>query len=401
MNLVPIDTGGTAPELLGGDASPGGDFAALITGLMSGDTQIVPLIDVPVGEQLPQGSETSDVDDGTDIGASILEFIGTPPSGLTISSPPAETPPTGLATKEPNVLIESDPESAPAPDDQIVSHSAAQAGIDSAVGTGLATVHPISTRAAHSTPAQSATSVAGIAFVDRAGREPEATSTIPVGTAPQTAGTPIETAPQSADTPTETAPRTAGSLAEARPTPTSPDGANPLGGTLATDGRALDTSTLPRHIDAIRPLESRTEPTSGEPPTLQPDVELDTGTATRPVETARPTAAISQPVMVGVARRVEEAIAALAAKPDPKIVTLQLDELDGLRLTVALRPDGLHLSSSGDAALTTEIERALASRGFDMASDRGRQGSEEPADDGWKPQPTDRRRPTNQPGIRL
>ena len=201
--------------------------------------------------------------------------------------------------------------------------------------------------------------------------------------------------------PTETEPQTAESPAESRPTRTFADSANPLGGTRATDGSALDRSTLPRHIDSSRPLEARTEPTSGEPPTLQPDVELDTGAATRPPETARPAGAISQPVMVGVARRVEEAIAALATKPDPKIVTLQLDELDGLRLTVALRPDGLHLSSSGDAALTTEIERALASRGFDMASDRGRQDSEEPADDGWKPQPTDRRRPTDQPGIRL
>ncbi|MDH3228063.1 MAG: hypothetical protein OEM67_13385, partial [Thermoleophilia bacterium] len=232
MNLVPIDTGGTAPELIGGDASPGGDFAALMTGLMSGDTQIVPLIDVPVGEQLPQGSDTPDVDDGTDIGASILEFIGTPPPGLTISSPPAEAPPTGVAnvTEEPNALIESDPESAPAPEDQIVSHSAAQAGIDSAVGTGMATVHPISTRVANSTPAESATSVAGVAAVDRAGREPGATSTVPVGTTPQTA-----------DTPTETAPQTAESPAESRPTRTSADSANPLGGTRATDGSALDT----------------------------------------------------------------------------------------------------------------------------------------------------------------
>jgi ActR/RegA family two-component response regulator len=109
--------------------------------------------------------------------------------------------------------------------------------------------------------------------------------------------------------------------------------------------------------------------------------------------------------MVGIARRVEEAIAALATKPDPKIVTLQLDELDGLRLTVALRPDGLHLSSTGDTALTTEIERALAARGFDMASsgDAERQGSEDTTDDGWRPQPTPpgRQRRSNQSGIRL
>ena len=120
---------------------------------------------------------------------------------------------------------------------------------------------------------------------------------------------------------------------------------------------------------------------------------------------ARPGVTISQPAMIGIARRVEEAIAALATKPDPKIVTLQLDELDGLRLTVALRPDGIHLSSSGDATLTAEIERALATRGFDMASGNDREGqrSDQGADNGWRPQsaPPGRLRTTNSSDIRL
>ena len=108
--------------------------------------------------------------------------------------------------------------------------------------------------------------------------------------------------------------------------------------------------------------------------------------------------------MVGLARRVEEAIAALATKPDPKIVTLQLDELDGVRLTVALRADGIHLSSTGDAALTADIERALESRGFDLASNSGRRDREaapEPGDNSWKPRAQDRRRRTDKPGITL
>lgn len=107
--------------------------------------------------------------------------------------------------------------------------------------------------------------------------------------------------------------------------------------------------------------------------------------------------------MVGIARRVEEAIAALATKPDPKVVTLQLDELDGIRLTVALRADGLHLSSNGDASLTAEIERALASRGFEMASDRQRENHQDDgqADDGWKPTTPNRRRRTTPNGITL
>jgi lysophospholipase L1-like esterase len=109
-------------------------------------------------------------------------------------------------------------------------------------------------------------------------------------------------------------------------------------------------------------------------------------------------------VTVGIAQRVEQAIAALATKPDPKIVTLQLDELDGVRLTVALRPDGIHLSSTGEASLTADIERALASRGFDMASGSRQQDgrtAQDRQDDGWKPQAAGRRRRTDQPGITL
>lgn len=389
MNLVPIDTGGTAPELIGGDASPNGDFAALMTVLMSGDTQIVPVVDTPAGEQLPHGSDTFDVDEGSDIGASILEFVGTPPSGLTISTPPAETSPPSLATmtEEPNLPIEGEP--VPAPEHE-TPHPAVTAGIDSAIEPALATVHPISNHVANPTPDQSQGSVAGAVDAGRSGREPGEVPAVPVGTAPQTPVSPTETRSRTAVSPTENG---------ALPTWTPPADANPV--TPAMTGGTLDVSTPPLGIESNGRLDPRTEPTTGEPQMLRSDVELDTGAAARPLEIPRPAGSISQPVMVGVARRVEEAIAALATKPDPKIVTLQLDELDGLRLTVALRPDGLHLSSSGDAALTTEIERALASRGFDMASGRDRQGSEEPADDGWRPQPPNRRRPTDQPGIRL
>mgnify|MGYP000706471890 CR=1 FL=1 len=74
MHVVPMDAGGTPPELSGGDASTGGDFAALMTGLMSGDTQIVPLLDLPIGDQPPP--ESADGGTAAEDTASLLEFIG-------------------------------------------------------------------------------------------------------------------------------------------------------------------------------------------------------------------------------------------------------------------------------------------------------------------------------------
>jgi hypothetical protein len=254
-----------------------------------------------------------------------------------------------------------------------------EAAVDSAVATGLATVHQISNPATPGAVAESAEQRSGVSLEGAAG-----------GTAPRGAGAETEGAlhvepTRATPTPTEVA-------SAARPTtPTS----SPI------DGQPVGQSVM-----AAPQMDSNVErAATTEPPSPDLDVDADTGITTRPTDTARPFAAISQPAMVGIARRVEEAIAALATKPDPKVVTLQLDELDGLRLTVALRPDGLHLSSTGDPGLTTEIERALAARGFDMASGRDgeRQGTDDGADDGWRPQPAapNRQNRTNPSEIRL
>lgn len=396
MNLIPIDAGGTTPELGGGDASPGGEFADLMTGLMSGDTQIVPLLDLPIGEQLTAMSRTGDGDTTADDTAVPLEFIGTPPAGMVMTAPIGdplragltavadEVPaPTGDAA-EPLAIV-------PIPDGPIAEQATGEAAVDTAAVTGLATVHPISNHVSPDDAAQDAVKegpVQGSAAPQSAAPE----SAVPAG------GVPAGAVPENAAPGTH---RTLGSTpSQATPTPID----------AASVAAPVTTATNP--VDGSRTLPLTATPGSNteqnvatDPQPSQPGVEVEAGSAPRSIDTARPAASIPQPAMVGIARRVEEAIAALATKPDPKIVTLQLDELDGLRLTVALRPDGLHLSSTGDGALTTEIERALAARGFDMASsgDGDRQGSEETTDDGWRPQsaqPGQRRR-SNQSGIRL
>ncbi len=391
MNLVPIDTAGTAPELIGADASTRGDFAALMTALLSGDTQIVPLIDVPVGEQLAQDQEGPDVDEASDIGASILEFIGTPPSGVMMSAhigDASRSGPTVVTGEVPGsiedtaeaatVAVPAGPIAATTMDDEIAIDEAA---VDSAVTVGLATVHPISNRATPEADVETAVQRGDVPGGAVAG------GTVPQGAGTETDGALQSDPPRATPTPTPTEPRPAAPAA----TPAS----NPI------DGQSVG-----RPVTAAPQMDSNVEQGDAtEPRSPHPDIEVDTGVTTRPTDTARPFAAISQPAMVGIARRVEEAIAALATKPDPKIVTLQLDELDGLRITVALRPDGLHLSSTGDPGLTTEIERALAARGFDMASGRDgeRRGTEDGTDDGWRPQPTapNRHNRTNPSGIRL
>ena len=386
MNLIPIDAGGTPTELVGGDASPGGDFAALMTGLMTGDTQIVPLIDIPVGEQLSEGADGSAQDETSDVATSILEFIGSPPAGLTIT-PLRHAAQSGTSTDVQEAIDGVAVPAAPVLDG-MAAGSEADASIDPADAQALATVHPIRTHVATTPPGSPETdSTAGTVATDlvgneSAGRQREAATSVSTAAAPEIAVVPGDRS--------------------ARPAGDEAPGATPLPKIepSVVASAAEQRATAPGGSQTSTP-----EPAGGDARLVESDVDIDTGTAARPLDTVRPGSSITQPAMVGIARRVEEAIAALATKPDPKIVTLQLDELNGLRLTVALRPDGIHLSSSGDATLTTEIERALASRGFEMATggDRSRQGSEENTDDGWRPQPATPGRPArpNQSGIRL
>ena len=401
MNLVPIDTGGTPTDLVGGDPSVGGDFAALMSGLMTGDTQIIPHLDIPTSEQLPDGIETSDGDEGADVAGSILEFIGTPPSGSAISPQRIEADPrptSALSTNSKESIepiapgrpadVGAEPVSITPGPDPIAASAEAVAAVAPGDRPALATVHPISNQAADAPSSKPpvAASVAGAVDDDRAVERPNAGST--VWTKP--------TLGSAAPAPTSDRPAAAAAAST---------GAEPLRSAPFITADTFSAAAQQRPTETIKTLGSELEPPAPDVAVIQSDVEVETGNTARQVESARPGVTISQPALIGIARRVEEAIAALATKPDPKIVTLQLDELDGLRLTVALRPDGIHLSSSGDAALTTEIERALATRGFDMASGNDREGqrSDQEADNGWRPQPTPpgRMRTTNSSDIRL
>lgn len=376
MNLVPIDTGGTPTELVGADASPGGDFAALMNGLMAGDTQIVPLLDVTTGEQLPAGADATDENDVDDAAVSILELVGTPPPGLTIAGKITEPTPREQSSTTENPIGLIGEGTAMLPTAIADAESMQDADSGSADGQPLATVHPIST-ALMTEPETEVHEGLGDGQA-----QPRVGEHVPAAMAP------------SAGTTRADAPAPPANVDPLRP----PSTATGDGGAAATPHRPVESAS--RLV--MNPDLSAGDGTEVE---AEVEVEVEAAATTRLLTNARPGGAVSQPVMAGIARRVEEAIAALATKPDPKIVTLQLDELDGLRLTVALRPDGIHLSSTGDAALTTDIERALATRGFDMASGRdgGRKGSEANTDDGWRPQSaTPGRQPRNNPsGIRL
>lgn len=424
MNLVPIDTGGAQAGPQGSTESSGGDFAALITGLMSGDTQIVPLLDLLAGDQLPKSEEASEEAGGVDTPLAGLEFIGMPPAGSMIPPPAQASTPSKLA-------LVGDEITGPAPstsetvhgDDAIDQASipdllvggTVEGAVEGAVegeamlGAGaerLASVHPISSQ----------TAVPDSSLPVEDSSPPDPSEGPAVGAPTDTPAVPLVADQgrtfRSHDESTPLEP-TNGAAERVGPSPNGGVTAAPTESTA--DRTPLDAPVRPvagfdrpaasARAELRSTTERRGEPTgSTQPPPTVSEVDVDTGVTTRPLETVRTAATVTPTAMVGIARRVEEAIAALATKPDPKIVTLQIDELDGLRLTVALRPDGLHLSSSGDAGLTTEIERALAARGFEMASDGREDGqrSEEDAGDGWRPQaPTRPSRRTTPSGIRL
>jgi hypothetical protein len=393
MNLVPVDTAAVVPGVVEPEAKPGADFAALMTGLMAGDTQIAPVLDLPVPENAPEAPIETDVlgEPGT-----ILQLVGTPPTGVTFSRS--------------KISVDSDLGADLDSSDEIDAELAAGApGLVSPTLTGSAPlvgnpteVEPITQVESTAVDAQEATLASVHSISSAAPAAPDAPLE-PVEAAPVN---PTVANVQGTASDSETTTTT-------RSTPDSPTRMeNELGHREVTDRPQLagmsarDTADEPAGSPAADHRIDGVEVETLEPVARNGSHDLDPGSWLRSIEPTRGPVSMSQgPVMVGVARRVEEAIAALANKPDPKIVTLQLDELDGVRLTVALRADGIHLSSNGDASLASEIERALAGRGFDMASDPQRQRHRDTAqnstDDTWSPQVANRRPKADPTGITL
>jgi hypothetical protein len=129
----------------------------------------------------------------------------------------------------------------------------------------------------------------------------------------------------------------------------------------------IENEAVPEQHSAVR------SETLGEAPAIPTD------RAQRDVDLAR-IGTRSVEALSTAARRVEEAVRQLEAAPPPRSVTMVIEELD-LRLTVAIRPDGVHLTAPGPEAQTLirSLEEALRSRGFDLSGrQRGRQGHEQP-----------------------
>lgn len=132
-------------------------------------------------------------------------------------------------------------------------------------------------------------------------------------------------------------------------------------------GDTIEHEAVPEQHSAVR------SDTLGEAPAIPTD------RAQRDVDLAR-IGTRSAEALSTAARRVEEAVRQLEAAPPPSSVTMVIEELD-LRLTVAIRPDGVHLTAPGAEAptLIRSLEEALRSRGFDLSGrQRGRQGHEQP-----------------------
>ncbi len=177
----------------------------------------------------------------------------------------------------------------------------------------------------------------------------------------------------------------------------------PLTGSPAerAPGPELHQVSAPRPADATTENEAVPEQHSAvRSDTLGEAPAIPTDRAQRDVDLAR-IGTRSAEALSTAARRVEEAVRQLEAAPPPSSVTMVIEELD-LRLTVAIRPDGVHLTAPGAEAptLIRSLEEALRSRGFDLSGrQRGRQGHEQPEAPAIPFAP----RPTTRPasGLRL
>jgi hypothetical protein len=99
----------------------------------------------------------------------------------------------------------------------------------------------------------------------------------------------------------------------------------------------------------------------------------------RPQAAGTPEAATTAPTgHTAAAERLIEVVERLAAAAPPRHLTVELPELDGLRVQVAVRGSEVHLrvvggQTSGDAfgSLEQDLGRALRQRGFDLAGSGG------------------------------
>ena len=57
MNLIPIDSAAAVPAVAEPSATTGTDFGALMAGLMAGDAQIAPVIDIPLPPAQPAAGQ--------------------------------------------------------------------------------------------------------------------------------------------------------------------------------------------------------------------------------------------------------------------------------------------------------------------------------------------------------
>ncbi len=151
------------------------------------------------------------------------------------------------------------------------------------------------------------------------------------------------------------------------------------------------------------------------------------GATTRPVATPDPGAGPAVPVTeTGAApvvdgprdtsgvgpsglERVVDAIRELAGSRPPRSIAVRLDDLGGVRVTVSLRSDGIHLSIPGarpeHQALLGDLTAALNRAGFDLAGSawsdtQGHRGSSPDPDDAearGMPRPRGRTRATSPP----
>jgi hypothetical protein len=104
-------------------------------------------------------------------------------------------------------------------------------------------------------------------------------------------------------------------------------------------------------------------------------------------------------------RRVEDAVRRIEQAPPPRAITLTFDE--GTRVTVSIHTDGVRLSipegASTPPALVSDLEQALAGRGFSMADGGAGHRRREPEPEAPIPIPTPSSTKPAQPdqGLRL
>ncbi len=335
----------------------------------------------PVVEQADTDDTAESDDETTAEGVVAVAAFTVAPTSTVSVAVTSDTPPAAPTTDdalptEPAVTSESDvpvtpttdpgPETAPTESGGGDELATSSDPTPSGPTTSEVTSDPVLSDAEGTvTPNQEPSSVPDGPAHDRGSPSPMAAPTTPSPTlAPPPTPAPEESASPSVGTSEPRAVETPGRSAP----PSRTDASLPPSESAGISTVDLPTGEEPPPGEVSSPTRAPTPPTARSEGTVEPLATAPAEPSIGPVPERADGPSVVSPAGLD---RVVEAVRELAGSRPPRSIAVRLDDLGGVRITVSLRADGIHLSvptaRADHQALLGDLTMALGRAGFDLA----------------------------------